>query len=627
MDLSLLPAMVADIHCGLRYLVNGFEQVGSEPSTELICVKVELPYAYLMAWIVLHHPDLMSAPSIVDAPVPFVQLLERSRWLGKIFSDVQRELRVRKSWEFFKCFPRFSGRYGDVLIDEEKPRTNRTALDVGCFRWLVNIRVGYLVLRVKNRCHIEPYLPSRFARQFGYDQLYVGNPSRGLKIEGGLIDGVRAWLWTMVGCTGAQFALPSSRRKPLITFLSCKWFLSANESIGVRSLSELQSEHLVQVTMMAARKAELAKKQGKKPAKHSLSSRDRMDDDEELLPIDDEDETSEEEYVDIDTDQEELDAGRTVDEHESLAARYVRSRPSGKAPTRVETRGKFVHERPVGSMRAGAPKKKKTAHKPCVGRYPYGVDLGDIADGEEGYYDEGELPPDPVFPSSDNMDSFMQQICDTIRNDSMDVDTEQVNSVEPTIPCSDYLKNPSMDIGEKESSVPGADVVVEKPVEDQTFHDVGFEEQGCASAPSFSGPDIGLFVDMLAEQASRGAVGPPFESDSFTVPVTRTDSIMMPGISSLPRSDRPTGPVTGTDTLMTPGIPRVPEDGGLAGVDIPSMTTPAVISEPVGSQPEGTSVDVGSRSSLYEHVRALLADTDPDRDIFRTDLGFFYCLF
>jgi len=24
---------------------------------------------------------------------------------------------------------------------------------------------------------LEPYVPSRFARQFGYDQLYVGNPN------------------------------------------------------------------------------------------------------------------------------------------------------------------------------------------------------------------------------------------------------------------------------------------------------------------------------------------------------------------------------------------------------------------------------------------------------------------
>ncbi|XP_020259806.1 uncharacterized protein LOC109836346 isoform X6 [Asparagus officinalis] len=93
-----------------------------------------------------------------------------------------------------------------------------------------------------------------------------------------------------------------------------------------------------------------------------------------------------------------------------------------------------------------------------------------------------------------------------------------------------------MDIGEKEFSVPSADVVIEKPVEDEAFHDVGFEEQGCVSAPSFSGPDIGLLVDMLAEQATRGTVGPPFESDSFT------------------------GPAIGTDTLTTTGIPRVPED-------------------------------------------------------------------
>ena len=245
----------------------------------------------------------MSAPSVVDVPVPFMQLLEKSRWLGNKFSDVQRELRVRKSWEFFKCFPHFSGRYGDTLIDEEKPRSDRTVLDVGCFRWLVNIRVGYLVLRVKNRCHIEPYLPCRFARQFGYDQLYVGNPSRGLQVEGGLIDGVRAWLWTMVGCTGAHFALPSYRRKPLITFLSCKWFLSAYESIGVRGLSELQSEYSVRAAMMAARRAVFAQKRRKGHAKSLLT------DEEEFLPTDDDDESSEEERVDADTGSGDLDTG------------------------------------------------------------------------------------------------------------------------------------------------------------------------------------------------------------------------------------------------------------------------------------------------------------------------------
>ena len=57
---------------------------------------------------------------------------------------------------------------------------------------------------------------------------------------------------------------------------------------------------------------------------------------------------------------------------------------------------------------------------------------------------------------------------------------------------------------------------MEKPAEDQFFHDVGFEEQRCASVPGSSGPDAGLLADMLAEQATRRTVGPPFEGDTFT---------------------------------------------------------------------------------------------------------------
>ncbi|XP_020268845.1 uncharacterized protein LOC109844279 [Asparagus officinalis] len=228
-----------------------------------------------------------------------------------------------------------------------------------------------------------------------------------------------------------------------------------------------------------------------------------------------------------------------------------------------------------------------------------------------------------------------------------------------------------MDIGEKESSIPTADVVLERPVEDEAFHDTGLEEQGYVSAPSFSGSDIGLLVDMLAEQATRGAAGPSFENDSSTVPVIGTGSVMIPGISSLPRGDGPGGPATRTDTLMAPGVSRVPEDDGLAGpavmtdattvsgtdslhnngisppqpggttdlptgVDIPSMTTSVVISEPadtrltepiVRPQSEGTSVGVGSRPSPYDHILAILSDSDPSREVFRMDLNSFVVFF
>ncbi|XP_020253966.1 uncharacterized protein LOC109831036 [Asparagus officinalis] len=92
----------------------------------------------------------------------------------------------------------------------------------------------------------------------------------------------------------------------------------------------------------------------------------------------------------------------------------------------------------------------------------------------------------------------MQQMCDALHDGSLgidlNIDLEQVNSVEPTVPYSD--------------------VAMEKPVEDGAYHDVGFEERGCAPVPSFSKPDAGLLTDMLAEQTARGTVRPYFGTDS-----------------------------------------------------------------------------------------------------------------
>ncbi|XP_020245837.1 uncharacterized protein LOC109823839 isoform X2 [Asparagus officinalis] len=198
--------------------------------------------------------------------------------------------------------------------------------------------------------------------------------------------------------------------------------------------------------MMAARWAEVAQKRGKGHAKSLLT------DDEELLPTGDDDETSEEEYVDADTDGGELDAGRTVDDHE----------PS--APTHVETCDRPVHDRPVGSRRVGAPKRKNTAHKPHDGQRPYGVDLGSTADGGEGFFEEGELPPGPVSPGSDNMDCFMQQMCDALHDGSLGIDLNidlgQVNSVESTVPYSDISTSNDtlLNHGEGRSSVFAANI-------------------------------------------------------------------------------------------------------------------------------------------------------------------------
>ncbi|ONK80867.1 uncharacterized protein A4U43_C01F22640 [Asparagus officinalis] len=185
---SLLPVMVANIHRGLRQISSAFTRKESESPTQIPTIKVELPYTYLMAWFVLHRSDMMSVPNATYHSVPLLQLLKNGEWEGRGFPDIRKQLQVHKSWALSTCFPQFSSRYGECLIDEEKPKEYRTYLDMGCFNWLVNIRPGYLTFRVGrvgNQCFIEPYLPCRFARQFGYDQLYVRNPRQQLRTHGG----------------------------------------------------------------------------------------------------------------------------------------------------------------------------------------------------------------------------------------------------------------------------------------------------------------------------------------------------------------------------------------------------------------------------------------------------------
>lgn len=76
---------------------------------------------------------------------------------------------------------------------------------LGLFLWLMNIRPGYMVLTLNNNIIIEPYMPSCFARQSCYDQLYVGNPNLGLQPGGRLLDTARAWFYNVNGCTGTKF--------------------------------------------------------------------------------------------------------------------------------------------------------------------------------------------------------------------------------------------------------------------------------------------------------------------------------------------------------------------------------------------------------------------------------------
>ena len=57
-----------------------------------------------------------------------------------------------------------------------------------------------------------------------------------------------------------------------------------------------------------------------------------------------------------------------------------------------------------------------------------------------GFFEEGELPPGSASPGVDNMDCFVQQMCDALHDGSLgidlNIDLEQMNNVEPAVPYS-----------------------------------------------------------------------------------------------------------------------------------------------------------------------------------------------
>ncbi|ONK56022.1 uncharacterized protein A4U43_C10F3330 [Asparagus officinalis] len=95
-NLSLLPAMITGIHRGLRQLTTTFTQTDEIPSVKIPMPKTEFPYTYLIGWLVLHRPDLMSPPKSADLSTPLLQLYEECKWPTRTFSDIRKSLRMHK---------------------------------------------------------------------------------------------------------------------------------------------------------------------------------------------------------------------------------------------------------------------------------------------------------------------------------------------------------------------------------------------------------------------------------------------------------------------------------------------------------------------------------------------------
>jgi len=96
----------------------------------------------------------------------------------------------------------------------------------------MSIRPGYLIFRQGDTCMIEPYLPSRFARQFGYDQLYVGNPNTDLHFSGNPFDGARAWYFHVARGMEVLSSLPPRSPNAYINLGFCNWYVVANTVLG-----------------------------------------------------------------------------------------------------------------------------------------------------------------------------------------------------------------------------------------------------------------------------------------------------------------------------------------------------------------------------------------------------------
>src|SRR3954463_12512924 len=154
------------------------------------------------------------APSS-DLTTPFIRSVAECSWALSQWPEIRQLLSHPENYLLYRCPPSFDETVDGGSFVDLAEEDGTTMLAPGPFTWLLNIRHGYHLFRREMECWIEPYTPSRFARQFRYDQLYVGNPNSDLATRGTLLEGARAWFYSIAGGTRVTFSLPSSQPKLL----------------------------------------------------------------------------------------------------------------------------------------------------------------------------------------------------------------------------------------------------------------------------------------------------------------------------------------------------------------------------------------------------------------------------
>ena len=82
--------------------------------------RVELPYAYLLAWFTLHCPVLIQPGKEHPEGECYAHLhrFQNSQWVGQYLTGVRRMVSFKESYSLFHCFPNVSGTgYGDEFHD------------------------------------------------------------------------------------------------------------------------------------------------------------------------------------------------------------------------------------------------------------------------------------------------------------------------------------------------------------------------------------------------------------------------------------------------------------------------------------------------------------------------------
>ena len=124
-----------------------------------------------MAWFALHCPSIIQTGEEPPECVRMALLhrFEGCSWSQTYVAGVRKLLCHHDVYSPFRCFTyiRDTG-----YCEEFKDVGGRqTLLSRGVFEWPVSIWSSHLLYRSGDTCYLEPYVPSRFARQFGYDQL------------------------------------------------------------------------------------------------------------------------------------------------------------------------------------------------------------------------------------------------------------------------------------------------------------------------------------------------------------------------------------------------------------------------------------------------------------------------